>query len=147
MEVTDAIRPGVVSIPHGWGHDLDGRAAGRGRRHAGVNSNLLADETLFDPISGNAVLNGIPVEVRAWRSPRSADLARSYLDVAEAAGLGWPWRRTGFARVAQRAGSASEKVSSSSGVKHAVEHARSTWATWTGMAAMIRSSPAAVSTA
>ena len=31
------------------------------RRHAGVNSNLLADETLFDPISGNAVLNGIPV--------------------------------------------------------------------------------------
>ena len=33
------------------------------RRHAGVNSNLLADDQLIDPLSGNAVLNGIPVEV------------------------------------------------------------------------------------
>ncbi len=65
VEVTDAIRPGVVSIPHGWGHDLDGVRLSVARRHAGVNSNLLADETLFDPISGNAVLNGIPVEVLA----------------------------------------------------------------------------------
>jgi anaerobic selenocysteine-containing dehydrogenase len=63
VEVTDAIRPGVVSIPHGWGHDLDGVQLDVARAHAGVNSNLLADETLFDPISGNAVLNGIPVDV------------------------------------------------------------------------------------
>ncbi len=63
VEVTDAIRPGVVSIPHGWGHDMDGVQLSVAGAHAGVNSNLLADETLFDPISGNAVLNGIPVEV------------------------------------------------------------------------------------
>ena len=64
MEVTDAIRPGVVSIPHGWGHDLAGRrAVGGPPRYAGVNSNLLADDELLDPVSGNAVLNGIPVEV------------------------------------------------------------------------------------
>ena len=63
VEVTDAIRPGVVSIPHGWGHDLDGVELSVARRHAGVNSNLLADETLIDPVSGNAVLDGIPVEV------------------------------------------------------------------------------------
>jgi anaerobic selenocysteine-containing dehydrogenase len=63
VEVTDAIRPGVVSIPHGWGHDLDGVELSVARRHAGVNSNLLADDELIDPISGNAVLNGIPVEV------------------------------------------------------------------------------------
>jgi anaerobic selenocysteine-containing dehydrogenase len=63
VEVTDAIRPGVVSIPHGWGHDLDGVELSVARRHAGVNSNLLADEELIDPLSGNAVLNGIPVEV------------------------------------------------------------------------------------
>jgi anaerobic selenocysteine-containing dehydrogenase len=69
VEVTDAIRPGVVSIPHGWGHDLDGVQLDVARAHAGVNSNLLADETLFDPISGNAVLNGIPVDVR---NPRTA---------------------------------------------------------------------------
>jgi anaerobic selenocysteine-containing dehydrogenase len=63
VEVTDAIRPGVVSIPHGWGHDLPGTKMGVASEHAGVNSNLLADEELFDAISGNAVLNGIPVEV------------------------------------------------------------------------------------
>jgi anaerobic selenocysteine-containing dehydrogenase len=63
VEVTDAIRPGVVSIPHGWGHDMEGATMRVAQEHAGVNSNLLADETLFDPISGNAVLNGIPVSV------------------------------------------------------------------------------------
>lgn len=63
VEVTDAIRPGVVSIPHGWGHDLDGVRMAVAQEHAGVNSNVLADETLFDPISGNAVLNGIPVTI------------------------------------------------------------------------------------
>jgi anaerobic selenocysteine-containing dehydrogenase len=64
-EVTDAIRTGVVSIPHGWGHDLDGVQLEVARANAGVNSNLLADDTLFDPISGTAVLNGIPVTVEA----------------------------------------------------------------------------------
>jgi anaerobic selenocysteine-containing dehydrogenase len=63
VEVTDAIRPGVVSIPHGWGHDLDGVELEVARRHAGVNSNVLADDTLLDPLSGTAVLNGIPVTV------------------------------------------------------------------------------------
>jgi anaerobic selenocysteine-containing dehydrogenase len=65
VEVTDGIMPGVVSIPHGWGHDAPGvklRVAGA---HAGVNANVLADESQVDPLSGNAVLNGIPVEVRA----------------------------------------------------------------------------------
>jgi len=63
VEITDGIRPGVVSLPHGWGHDLDGARLGVARRHAGVNANLLADELLVDPVSGNAVLNGIPVTV------------------------------------------------------------------------------------
>jgi anaerobic selenocysteine-containing dehydrogenase len=62
-EVTDSIRAGVVSIPHGWGHDLPGVELSVARRYAGVNTNLLADEELVDPVSGNAVLNGIPVEV------------------------------------------------------------------------------------
>jgi len=54
-----------VSIPHGWGHDaeLPGVQLGVAGRHAGVNSNLLADELLVDKLSGNAVLNGIPVTV------------------------------------------------------------------------------------
>ena len=63
VEVTDAVMPGVVSLPHGWGHDADGARLSVAAEHAGVNSNLLADTELYDPISGTAVLNGIPVEV------------------------------------------------------------------------------------
>jgi anaerobic selenocysteine-containing dehydrogenase len=63
VEVTNAIMPGVVSIPHGWGHGADGTALAVAATRPGVNSNLLADGELFDPLSGNAVLNGIPVEV------------------------------------------------------------------------------------
>jgi anaerobic selenocysteine-containing dehydrogenase len=65
VEVTDAIMPGVVSIPHGWGHDAAGVRMSVASAHAGVNSNVLADESLVEPLSGNAVLNGIPVEVSA----------------------------------------------------------------------------------
>jgi anaerobic selenocysteine-containing dehydrogenase len=63
VEVTDAVRQGVVSLPHGWGHDLDGVRLEVAGRHAGVNSNAVADERLVDELSGNAVLNGIPVSV------------------------------------------------------------------------------------
>ncbi|HEY2385377.1 MAG TPA: molybdopterin-dependent oxidoreductase [Candidatus Binatia bacterium] len=63
VEVTDAIMPGVVSLPHGWGHDQPDVAMQVARAHAGVNSNILADESAFDALSGNAVLNGIPVTV------------------------------------------------------------------------------------
>ncbi|MFF0716814.1 molybdopterin oxidoreductase family protein [Streptomyces bauhiniae] len=62
-EVTDAIRPGVVSLPHGWGHDRPGTRLGHAGREPGVNVNQLLDGTLLDPLSGNAVLNGIPVQV------------------------------------------------------------------------------------
>jgi anaerobic selenocysteine-containing dehydrogenase len=63
VEVTDAIMPGVVSIPHGWGHSAPGARMRVAAAHAGVNSNVLADESVVEPLSGNAVLNGIPVEV------------------------------------------------------------------------------------
>lgn len=68
VEVTDAIRPGVVSIPHGWGHDVAGTRMSVASAHAGANANLLADDTLLDVPSGNAVLNGIPVEVEPART-------------------------------------------------------------------------------
>src|SRR5262249_42093514 len=60
VEITDAIMPGVVSVPHGWGHDAPGIALRVASANAGVNSNLLADEMAMDPLSGHAVLNGIP---------------------------------------------------------------------------------------
>ncbi len=65
VEVTEDIMEGVVSIPHGWGHDADQARLGVASANSGVNSNLLADEELVDPLSGNAVLNGIPVSVAA----------------------------------------------------------------------------------
>jgi hypothetical protein len=63
VEVTDAVMEGVVSIPHGWGHDEPGAQLSVAAEHAGANSNVLADENAMDPLSGNAVLNGIPVEL------------------------------------------------------------------------------------
>lgn len=63
VEVTDTMMPGVVSIPHGWGHGVDGTRMRVAARHAGANSNVLADDAELDPVSGNAVLNGIPVRV------------------------------------------------------------------------------------
>jgi len=64
VEVTDAIMPGVVSIPHGWGHDQTGTRLTVAAEQPGVNSNALADEFELDPLSGNAVLNGIPVSIQ-----------------------------------------------------------------------------------
>jgi anaerobic selenocysteine-containing dehydrogenase len=68
VEVTDAVMPGVISIPHGWGHDEPDIRLSVAAEHAGANSNTLADETLIDPLSGNAALNGIPVEIAPVRS-------------------------------------------------------------------------------
>jgi anaerobic selenocysteine-containing dehydrogenase len=64
VEVTGEMRPGTVSIPHGWGHDADGLRIAVAQAHPGANSNILTDELVLDEPSGNAVLNGIPVEVR-----------------------------------------------------------------------------------
>ena len=65
VEITDAIRPGVVSLPHGWGHSAPGTRMSVAAGHPGVNVNTLFDDSLMDPLSGTAVLNGVPVEVTA----------------------------------------------------------------------------------
>ncbi|MEW9527647.1 molybdopterin-dependent oxidoreductase [Microbispora sp. NPDC049125] len=63
LEPTDTIMAGVVSLPHGWGHA--GSAQSVAARNAGVSANTLTDETVVDPLSGNAVFNGVPVEIAA----------------------------------------------------------------------------------
>ena len=63
IQVTDRMMPGVVSLPHGWGHDVDGVQMAVAREHAGVNSNILTDDEALDVPSGTSVLNGIPVTV------------------------------------------------------------------------------------
>ncbi|WP_328783835.1 molybdopterin oxidoreductase family protein [Streptomyces canus] len=64
-EVTDGVRPGVVSLPHGWGHNRPGTRLSHALKDPGVNVNQILDGSLLDPLSGNAVLNGVPVKLAA----------------------------------------------------------------------------------
>ncbi|WCS20620.1 molybdopterin-dependent oxidoreductase [Mycobacterium marinum] len=63
VELTSAIKPGVVSMPHGWGHGKPGTRLAVANSAPGVNTNVLSPPTLLDEPSGNGVLNGIPVTV------------------------------------------------------------------------------------
>ncbi|HVK72759.1 MAG TPA: molybdopterin-dependent oxidoreductase [Kofleriaceae bacterium] len=67
VEITDELMPGVVSLPHGFGHDLPGVRLAVARQHAGVNVNLLSDDALLDRPSGNAALNGVAVAIAPER--------------------------------------------------------------------------------
>ncbi|WP_425146220.1 molybdopterin-dependent oxidoreductase [Deinococcus sp.] len=62
-EVTDALMPGVVSLPHGFGHGRAGTRLGVAEQHPGASYNDLADPLLLDELTGNAALSGIPVEL------------------------------------------------------------------------------------
>lgn len=63
VEVTDQMMPGVVSLPHGWGHDLAGMQMSLAAERPGANINAVLDETARDPLSGNAVLSGVAIEM------------------------------------------------------------------------------------
>ncbi|PSL53124.1 anaerobic selenocysteine-containing dehydrogenase [Saccharothrix carnea] len=63
VEVSADMAAGVVSLPHGWGHDRPGTRLTTARAHPGVNVNLLTDDLAVDPLSGTAVLNGVHVRV------------------------------------------------------------------------------------
>lgn len=68
VEVTDAIKPGVVSMPHGWGHGRPGTRLSVANGSPGVNTNILSPPTFLDEPSGNGALNGIPVTVATVRA-------------------------------------------------------------------------------
>ncbi|MNJ69392.1 molybdopterin dinucleotide binding domain protein [compost metagenome] len=61
---SDEMMPGVVSLPHGWGHARAGVQLAVAAQQPGVSSNDLTDEQALD-VSGNAALNGVPVQVSA----------------------------------------------------------------------------------
>ena len=63
IEITDKIMPGVVSIPHGWGHNREGIALEVAQAHSGVSANDLTDDQLVDELTGNAAVNGVPVGI------------------------------------------------------------------------------------
>ncbi|MGI1677284.1 MAG: molybdopterin-dependent oxidoreductase [Cellvibrionaceae bacterium] len=64
VKVTDDVMPGVVCLPHGWGHHREGMRLSVAESNPGVSINDIIDDQAVDNMSGNAVLNGIPVEVR-----------------------------------------------------------------------------------
>ncbi|MBU0538043.1 MAG: molybdopterin oxidoreductase family protein [Gammaproteobacteria bacterium] len=64
-QLSDEMMAGVISIPHGWGHNLSGTQWQTAQDHAGVSVNDLTDEMHIDALSGNAVLNGVPVTLAA----------------------------------------------------------------------------------
>ncbi|MDT5340292.1 MAG: hypothetical protein QOD90_5797 [Mycobacterium sp.] len=65
LDVTEAIKPGVVSMPHGWGHGKPGTRMAVANNAPGVNTNVLSPPDFIDEPSGNGALNGIPVTVTA----------------------------------------------------------------------------------
>jgi anaerobic selenocysteine-containing dehydrogenase len=65
LEISDEMMPGVVSIPHGWGHDRLGLQLEVAQRHAGGSINDITDELAIDALCGTAAFNGIWVEVEA----------------------------------------------------------------------------------
>lgn len=65
VQVSDEMMQGVVSLPHGWGHDMDGTQMSTARLQPGVNINELTDESVVDELTGNACFSGIPVSVHA----------------------------------------------------------------------------------
>jgi anaerobic selenocysteine-containing dehydrogenase len=74
--ITDEMMPGVVSLPHGWGHDQPGAQLEVAALNPGANLNSLMDENRRDPLSGNAVLSGMEVEMSAVTSRVYAGQAR-----------------------------------------------------------------------
>ena len=73
VELTDRVMLGVLSIPYGWGHGRPGTRQAVAAGHAGVNVNVLTDASVVDPLSGNAVLNGIPVSIAPRDLNRKTD--------------------------------------------------------------------------
>lgn len=68
VRLTEDIKPGVVSLPHGWGHHRPGMRIATAQAHPGVSINDLTDERVLDVLSGNAVLSGVPVTVQPLAS-------------------------------------------------------------------------------
>jgi anaerobic selenocysteine-containing dehydrogenase len=64
-EVCDDILPGVVAVPHGWGHAREGVQLRVAATRPGASVNDVTGALAMDPLSGNAVLQGVPVRIEA----------------------------------------------------------------------------------
>ncbi len=65
VQISAEMMPGVVSLPHGWGHNLPGAQMALAAERPGANLNALLDDQWRDPLSGNAVLGGVAITMQA----------------------------------------------------------------------------------
>ena len=65
VQITNDMMPGVVSIPHGYGHGREGVKLAVAQAHAGINVNDLTDDQFYDHLTGNSALNAVPVSMIA----------------------------------------------------------------------------------
>ncbi len=63
LEVSEAIKPGVISVPHGWGHHREGAQLSVAEKFAGASINDITDDALVESLTGLAIANGVPVQV------------------------------------------------------------------------------------
>jgi len=68
LEISDRVMPGVVSLPHGWGHDREGTRLATANSHPGASLNDLTDDRQVDLLCGTAALNGVAVRVERERA-------------------------------------------------------------------------------
>jgi len=67
-ELTEDIMPGIISIPHGWGHDRPGVQLKTAREFAGVSVNDITDNRVTEELTGSSVFFGVPVRVGKRRA-------------------------------------------------------------------------------
>jgi anaerobic selenocysteine-containing dehydrogenase len=68
LEISDAVMPGVVCLPFGWGHSRPGVRLSVAAAHPGASYNDLLSDLCYDAVSGTSVLNGVGVSVRAAKA-------------------------------------------------------------------------------
>jgi anaerobic selenocysteine-containing dehydrogenase len=73
VRVTDDMRPGVVSLPHGWGHAASAPWQKVAGSHPGVSANDWTDDSVVESVVGQSILNGVPV--RLFKAAASAPVA------------------------------------------------------------------------
>jgi anaerobic selenocysteine-containing dehydrogenase len=73
VEISKEMMPGVVSIPHGWGHDREGNQLSVAQQHAGASINDLTDNQAIDALCGTAAFNGTPVTVERFVALSAAE--------------------------------------------------------------------------
>ena len=63
MEISNDVMPGVVSLPHGWGHHRSGVRLATAVKHPGASLNDVTDEHLVDEVIGTSAFSGVPVQI------------------------------------------------------------------------------------